>query len=149
MKVSLDSEIRRKISNFAGEAFLKASGYEYTNLYEQGDRIKKALHWVEKQYEMYPYLSRDWYVENSSEINIHFCRKYDSLKNLVEFLTLYGNEFDFLINGEKLTLCKVINDLSEARTEGVNAAEKYGYKVMFLRVDIPEVFEVESVEVNI
>jgi len=149
MNVSLDEDIRKRISIFAGEAFLKAQGYEYTNLYEQADRIKKSLHWIEKQYDMYPYLSRDWYVENSSEKKLHFCRKYKDLKNLVEFLMLYPGEFDFLINSEKLTLCKVVSDKGEARTEGVNAAGKYGYDVMFLRVDIPEKFEVETVEVNV
>ncbi len=143
MKVSLDKDIRKRISIFAGEAFLKSQGYEYTNLYEQGDRIKKSLHWIEKQYEMYPYLSRDWYVENSSEKKLHFCRKYRDLKSLVEFLMLYPGEFDFLINGEKLILCKVVAERSEMETEGVNAAVRYGYDVMFLGVDMPEKFEVE------
>ncbi len=143
MHVGISTEVKRKVANIVGEEFLKGKKLEFTNLKEKGAAIKRSLKSVDQQYEAYPYLSKDWFVENSAERTLHFCRKYSDLKKLVDFLTLYGKDFDYLINGERTTLCKIVIEDSDKDAEAVTAAYNTGFRVLFLQVSVPESFDVE------
>jgi hypothetical protein len=67
----LQAEDVEKIGHILARRYFTEQGWKYTDLKLSGKKIIESVDIINEQYAKYPYLSRDWYVENSAEKNIH------------------------------------------------------------------------------
>lgn len=146
----LQAEDLRRMGEIVAERYLADQKHAFVNLRKDVRRIYRAYDGIKEQYHNYPYMSRDWYVANSVD-KTHMCTSWDELRRLVEFLSMHGEHFDFMVKDDEQTIFYVItlgNELSHELKNAVQAARDAGYSVYVFRVDVPESIEFKMVEVT-
>ncbi|RQD80492.1 hypothetical protein D5R95_08750 [Methanosalsum natronophilum] len=136
----LEQEDKEAIINIVAARYFSCQDWTWINLKNDIEKIYSAYEELNQQYIEYPYMSRDWYVANSVTKNIHMCSTWDELKNFVDFLKAYGNQFNFLVKAEKKSLCITTeNDqISPDYKIAISEARKMGYNVFVFTARVPE-----------
>ena len=95
-------------------------------------------------------MSRDWYVGNSANKNIHMCETWDELKGLADFIRDYGEQFDFLVKDGRKSFCiaSLDGDISPEQKNAISAARRSRYNVFIFRVDVPQEIDFELMQVG-
>lgn len=138
-----------KIGHIVACRYFAIQGWNYTDLKVSGKHILESIDTVNEQYDSYPYLSRDWYVENSAGKSIHMASRWDDLKNLGYLLRNVPDQFDFLLrfNSWK-SLCLVLQIAPDSQQKyAIAEARKLGFNVYIFRTDVPDTMHFELKEV--
>jgi hypothetical protein len=112
-------------------------------------RIQKAYEEIKEQYDSYPYMSKDWYVENSSTKSLHMCSRWDELRDMVDFLNAYAEQFDFLVGANRKMLCiSSTEELSDRQKTAISQARKLRYTVFVFTARVPDDMEFELSQIG-
>ncbi len=148
--MELDEKDKNAIVEIVASKYFSKQDWKWISLKKGVDRIYRAFEDLEDQYNKYPYMSRDWYVENSSTKNIHMCTKWNELKDLVDFLMANSQYFDFLVYDNKKMLCITTTSdiLSVEQKNAISLARQLRYNVFVFRATIPEHIEFELSQIG-
>ncbi len=96
-------------------------------------------------------MSKDWYVANSAEKNIHMTTSWNKLVELDNLLQTWSGQFDFLLKtNTNVSLCMVKSiqsDLDNEQQRAIADARKARFNVYIFKTDIPDEMDFELVEV--
>ena len=119
--MKLEQEDQAAIIEIVAARHFSSKKWNWISLKNNVGKIYKAFAELGEQYNEYPYMSRDWYVENSATKSIHMCEKWDELKELIEFLDAHAQYFDFMVkNSDQKSFC-IISENKELTGEQKNA----------------------------
>ena len=119
--MELGHKDKAAIIEIVAARYFSSQKWNWISLKNDVGKIFKAFEELDEQYNEYPYMSRDWYVENSSTKSIHMCKKWDELKELIEFLDTYAQHFDFMVkNSDQKSFC-IVSESKELTDEQKNA----------------------------
>ena len=119
--MKLEHEDQAAIIEIVAARHFSNKKWNWISLKNNAGKIYKAFEELGEQYNEYPYMSRDWYVENSATKSIHMCEKWDEFKELIEFLDAYAQYFDFMVkNSDQKSFC-IISENKELTGEQKNA----------------------------
>ena len=144
----LEEDIKN-IGHIVACRYFAAQDWNYTDLKLSGKKILESIDTVNEQYDKYPYLSRDWYVENSAEKSIHLATRWDDLNILGNLLRIVPDQFDFLLkfNSQK-SLCLVLQtELNSQQKSSIAEARKLGFNVYIFRTYVPDNMDFELEEI--
>ena len=137
------------IGHIVARRYFTEQGWNYTDLKLSGKNILESINVVNEQYDKYPYLSRDWYVENLAEKSIHLATRWDDLNILGNLLRIVPDQFDFLLkfNSQKSMCIVVQTELDDRQQHAIAEARKSGFNVYIFKTDVPKTmgFELEEV----
>ncbi|MDF1557351.1 MAG: hypothetical protein P1P80_04125 [ANME-2 cluster archaeon] len=149
--MNLLAEDIEEFGHILARRYFTEQGWKFTDLANSGSKIIASLDSVNDQYNKYPYMNKDWYVENSVEKNIHMTTKWDDLSKLVGFLQNWPEAFDFLFrfnNSRSLCIVKTQPaDLDSEQQRAIADARKAGFNVYIFKAEIPENMDFELEEV--
>ena len=119
--MELEHEDQAAIIEIVAARHFSSKKWNWISLKNDVSKIFRAFEELGEQYNEYPYMSRDWYVENSATKSIHMCEKWDELKELIEFLDTYAQYFDFMVkNSDQKSFC-IVSENKELTDEQKNA----------------------------
>ena len=119
--MELEHEDKAAIIEIVAARHFSSKKWNWISLNSNAGKIRRAFEELGEQYDEYPYMSRDWYVENSATKSVHMCEKWDELKELMEFLDIHAQHFDFMVkNGDQKSFC-IVSDGKELTDEQKNA----------------------------
>ncbi|WP_406661316.1 hypothetical protein V7O66_02005 [Methanolobus sp. ZRKC3] len=146
----LEKQDMDKIVAVVAARYFTQQNWKWLDLNSNESVIFEAMDDISDQYDKYPYMSRDWYVDNSANKNIHMCDKWDDLKALAEFLRDYGEHFDFLVNNGKKSFCiaSLDGNVSPEQKTAISAARRSRYNVFIFRVDVPGEIDFELMQIG-
>ncbi|MCL7414564.1 MAG: hypothetical protein M8349_00675 [ANME-2 cluster archaeon] len=149
--MNLLTEDIEEFGHILARSYFTEQGWQFTDITRSGNKIIESLDTVNDQYNKYPYMNKDWYVENSAEKNLHMTTKWDDLSKLVAFLHTWPEAFDFLLKfNANRSLCIVKNKPADLNTEqqlAIADARKAGFNVYIFKAEIPENMDFELEEV--
>ena len=119
--MELGSEDKTAIIEIVAARHFSSQDWNWISLNSDSVKIRKAFEELGEQYNEYPYMSRDWYVENSATKSVHMCEKWDELKELIEFLDAYGQYFGFMVKGSDRKSFCIVSESDELTDEQKNA----------------------------
>jgi hypothetical protein len=140
-----------QIGHVLAQRYFSEQGWKFTDLKLSGSKITGAVEVVNEQYSKYPYMSRDWYVENSADKSFHLSNRWDELTVLSSMLQTCPNMFDFLLrinNKNSLCIVKTLqSNLNKKQQNAIADARKSGFNVYIFKASVPESpdFELEEV----
>jgi hypothetical protein len=140
-----------QIGHILAQRYFAEKGWKFTDLRLSASKIIGAVEVVNEQYSKYPYMSRDWYVENSAEKSLHLSNRWDKLTVLASLLQTCSDMFDFLLKiNDQMSLCiiKTLQEhLNNRQQNAIAEARKSGFNVYIFRAGVPESpdFELEEV----
>lgn len=149
--MNLLAEDIEQIGHILAQRYFTEQGWKFTDLRLSGNKIIGAVEVVNEQYSKYPYMSRDWYVENSADKSFHLSNRWDKLTVLASLLQTCPDMFDFLLKiNDQRSLCIVKtlqSDLNKQQKNAIADARKSGFNVYIFRASVPESpdFELEEV----
>ncbi|MHC1576754.1 MAG: hypothetical protein ACXQTE_05310 [Methanosarcinaceae archaeon] len=148
--MELDENDKNAIVEIVAAKYFSKRDWKWISLKKDVDRIYKAFDDLEDQYNKYPYMSKDWYVENSSTKNIHMCTKWNELNDLVNFMRSDSQYFDFLVHDNKKMLCITTTSeiLSIEQKNAISLARQLRYNVFVFKATIPERIEFELSQIG-
>lgn len=148
--MELDENDKNAIVEIVAAKYFSKKDWKWISLKKDVDRIYKAFDDLEDQYNKYPYMSKDWYVENSSTKNIHMCTKWNELNDLVNFMRSDSQYFDFLVHDNKKMLCITTTSdiLSIEQKNAISLARQLRYNVFVFKATIPECIEFELSQIG-
>ncbi|MCG7850218.1 MAG: hypothetical protein MIO93_13735 [ANME-2 cluster archaeon] len=133
--------------------FFTEQGWRFTDLALSGKKIAESLENVNESYKQYSDMSKDWYVANSAEKNIHMTTSWNKLGELNNLLQTWSGQFDFLLKtntNTNVSLCMVKSiqsDLNNDQQRAISDARKARFNVYIFKTDIPDEMDFELVEV--
>ncbi len=139
--MELGHEDKAAIIEIVAARYFSSQKWNWISLKSDVDKIYAAFEELDKQYDEYPYMSRDWYVENSAKKSIHMCEKWDELKELVEFLHAHAHLFDFLVkSNDKRSFCIVSEskELTDQQKNAIHHARKLRCNTFVFTASIPD-----------
>jgi hypothetical protein len=147
--MQLQEEDLEKIGHIVARRYFAEQGWNYTDLKLSGKNILESVDTINEQYNKYPYLSRDWYVENSAEKSIHMATRWDDLNILGNLLRIVPDQFDFLLkfNSQKSMCIVMQTELNDQKKNAIAEARKSGFNVYIFKTDVPETMDFELEEV--
>lgn len=119
--MELEHEDKAAIIEIVAARYFSSQKWNWISLKNDAGKIRRAFEELGEQYDEYPYMSRDWYVENSATKNVHMCEKWDELKELMEFLDTYAQHFDFMVKGSDRKSFCIVSEGKELTDEQKNA----------------------------
>ncbi|HII00669.1 TPA: hypothetical protein HA351_03120 [Methanosarcinaceae archaeon] len=149
--MKLECEDKQAIFEIVAARYFKTQNWKWVNLRTEINKIFKAYEELNEQYASYSYVSRDWYVENMGSKNIHMCRTWEELKNLVAFLNTHAEVFNFLVNtGSRKSFCIVSDskDLTEPQSMAIKEVQKLGYNTFVFLATVPDEIEFQLLQVR-
>ncbi|MBA1341729.1 MAG: hypothetical protein C5S40_06260 [ANME-2 cluster archaeon] len=149
--MDLLAEDIEQIGHILAQRYFTEQGWKFTDIRLSGNKIIGAVEVVNEQYSRYPYMSRDWYVENSAEKSFHLSNRWDKLTVLASLLQTCPDMFNFLLkinNNMSLCIVKTLqSDLSNLQENAITDARKSGFNVYIFRAGVPECLDFELEEV--
>ena len=140
-----------QIGHVLAQRYFSEQGWEFTNLNLSSRKITGAVEVVNEQYSRYPYMSRDWYVENSADKSFHLSDRWDELIALASLLQSCPDMFDFLLKiNNQISLCIIKNlqsDLTEQQQNAIADARKSGFNVYIFKAAVQQSADFELEEV--
>lgn len=147
--MKLDSKDKKEIADILAGKYFSQNEWKWVNLAKDMPRIQKAYEEIKDQYDSYPYMSKDWYVENSSTKSLHMCSRWDELRDMVDFLNAYVEQFDFLVGANHKMLCiSSTEGLSDRQKTAISEARKLRYTVFVFIARVPDEMEFELSQVG-
>lgn len=148
--MKLDGQDKKAIVQILAEKYFTDMNWKWINLKRDVDRIFNAFDEIGDQYRGYPYMSKDWYVENSATKSIHMCKSWDELKDLVDFLKVYSDLFDFLAMNERKMFCIASTEgtLSPEQKNAISEARKLRYSIFVFNAKVPDDIEFELMQIG-
>ncbi|KXS46341.1 MAG: hypothetical protein AWU58_643 [Methanohalophilus sp. T328-1] len=147
--MKLDSKDKKEIADILAGKYFSQNEWKWVNLAKDMPRIQKAYEEIKDQYDSYPYMSKDWYVENSSTKSLHMCSRWDELRDMVDFLNAYVEQFDFLVGANHKMLCiSSTEELSDRQKTAISEARKLRYTVFVFIARVPDEMEFELSQIG-
>jgi len=147
--MKLDSKDKKEIADILAGKYFSQNEWKWVNLAKDMPRIQKAYEEIKEQYDSYPYMSKDWYVENSSTKSLHMCSRWDELRDMVDFLNAYVEQFDFLVGANHKMLCiSSTEELSDRQKTAISEARKLRYTVFVFIARVPDEMEFELSQIG-
>ncbi|ODV50493.1 hypothetical protein C7960_2063 [Methanohalophilus euhalobius] len=147
--MKLDSKDKKEIADILAGKYFSQNEWKWVNLAKDMPRIQKAYEEIKDQYDSYPYMSKDWYVENSSTKSLHMCSRWDELRDMVDFLNAYVEQFDFLVGANHKMLCiSSTEGLSDRQKTAISEARKLRYTVFVFIARVPDEMEFELSQIG-
>jgi len=147
--MKLDSKDKKEIADILAGKYFSQNEWKWVNLAKDMPRIQKAYEEIKDQYDSYPYMSKDWYVENSSTKSLHMCSRWDELRDMVDFLNAYVEQFDFLVGANHKMLCiSSTEELSDRQKTAISEARKLRYTVFVFIARVPDDMEFELSQIG-
>jgi hypothetical protein len=147
--MKLDSKDKKEIADILAGKYFSQNEWKWVNLAKDMPRIQKAYEEIKEQYDSYPYMSKDWYVENSSTKSLHMCSRWDELRDMVDFLNAYAEQFDFLVGSNRKMLCiSSTEELSDRQKTAISEARKLRYTVFVFTARVPDDMEFELSQIG-
>ncbi len=126
--------------------------WKWINLKKDLQKVFKSFEEIREQYNKYPYMSKDWYVENSATKGIHMCDTWEELQLLAEFLRDYAQYFDFMVRyeGGKKMFCIASNDgkLTQEQENAITVARRLRCNVIVFSVEVPDSIEFDMMQMG-
>ncbi|MGP8319704.1 MAG: hypothetical protein ACT6FD_02790 [Methanosarcinaceae archaeon] len=119
--MELEYEDKAAIVKIVAARYFSSQKWNWISLKSDVGKIYAAFEELDRQYDEYPYMSRDWYVVNSAKKSVHMCEKWDELKELVEFLHAHAQIFDFLVKSNDQRSFCIISESKELTDQQKNA----------------------------
>ena len=139
------------VGHILARRFFTEQGWRFTDLALSGKKIAESLENVNESYKQYSDMSKDWYVANSAEKNIHMTTSWNKLGELNNLLQTWSGQFDFLLKtNTNVSLCMVKSiqsDLNNDQQRAIADARKARFNVYIFKTDIPDEMDFELVEV--
>ncbi len=141
------------VGHILARRFFTEQGWRFTDLALSGKKIAESLENVNESYKQYSDMSKDWYVANSAEKNIHMTTSWNKLGELNNLLQTWSGQFDFLLKtntNTNVSLCMVKSiqsDLNNDQQRAISDARKARFNVYIFKTDIPDEMDFELVEV--
>ena len=139
------------VGHILARRFFTEQGWRFTDLALSGKKIAESLENVNESYKQYSDMSKDWYVANSAEKNIHMTTSWNKLVELNNLLQTWSGQFDFLLKtNTNVSLCMVKSiqsDLDNEQQRAIADARKARFNVYIFKTDIPDEMDFELVEV--
>ncbi len=139
------------VGHILARRFFTEQGWRFTDLALSGKKIAESLENVNESYKQYSDMSKDWYVANSAEKNIHMTTSWNKLVELDNLLQTWSGQFDFLLKtNTNVSLCMVKSiqsDLDNEQQRAIADARKARFNVYIFKTDIPDEMDFELVEV--
>lgn len=141
------------VGHILARRFFTDQGWRFTDLALSGKKIAESLENVNESYKQYSDMSKDWYVANSAEKNIHMTTSWNKLGELNNLLQTWSGQFDFLLKtntNTNVSLCMVKSiqsDLNNEQQRAIADARKAKFNVYIFKTDIPDEMDFELVEV--
>ncbi|MCL7476245.1 MAG: hypothetical protein M8352_09435 [ANME-2 cluster archaeon] len=139
------------VGHILARRFFTEQGWKFTDLAQSGKKIAESLANVNASYRQYSDMSKDWYVANSAEKNIHMTTTWNRLSELNNLLMTWSGQFDFLIKTNmNVSLCMVKSirsDLDTIQQRAIADARKAKFNVYIFKTDIPIEMDFELAEV--
>ena len=141
------------VGHILARRFFTDQGWRFTDLALSGKKIAESLENVNESYKQYSDMSKDWYVANSAEKNIHMTTSWNKLGELNNLLQTWSGQFDFLLKtntNTNVSLCMVKSiqsDLNNDQQRAIADARKAKFNVYIFKTDIPDEMDFELVEV--
>lgn len=140
-----------KIGHILAQRYFTEQGWRYTDLALSGKKIIESIDTINEQYTKYPYLSRDWYVDNLADKSIHMATRWDDLHVLGNLLQNSPDQFDFLITMEaqrSLCIVKTLrSELNSQQQKAIENARKAGFNVYIFTAEVPDSMDFKLEEV--
>ncbi|MGM0771400.1 MAG: hypothetical protein ACQESU_07315 [Halobacteriota archaeon] len=149
--MKLDIDDKKAIVEILAARYFAQQNWKWISLKRDVERIYKSFDELVDQYNAYPYMSRDWYVENSASKNIHLCNKWDELKAFVDFLKAYSDDFDFLVsNNDRKMFCITTSDgeITDTQKRAITEARNMRCNVFVFKANVPDELEFELLQVG-
>lgn len=148
--MKLGQEDREAIIEIVAARYFSQQKWQWISLKRDIGKIFKAYDELNQQYIEYPYMSRDWYVANSSTKSIHMCEKWDELKEMVDFLTAYAQYFDFLVKNNRKSFCIASEnkELTAEQKNAISAARRLRCNVFVFTAEVPDEIEFELAQIG-
>lgn len=147
--MKLDAKDKKEIADILAGKYFSQNKWKWVNLAKDMPKIQKAYEEIQEQYDSYPYMSKDWYVENSSTKSLHMCSRWDELRDMVDFLNAYVEQFDFLVGANRKMLCiSSIEELSDRQKTAISEARKLRYTVFVFTAKVPDDMEFELSQIG-
>ncbi len=149
--MQLLAEDINNVGHILARRFFTEQGWRFTDLALSGKKIAESLENVNESYKQYSDMSKDWYVANSAEKNIHMTTSWNKLCELNNLLQTWSGQFDFLLKtNTNVSLCMVKSiqsDLDNEQQRAIADARKARFNVYIFKTDIPDEMDFELVEV--
>ncbi len=149
--MQLLAEDINNVGHILARRFFTEQGWRFTDLALSGKKIAESLENVNESYKQYSDMSKDWYVANSAEKNIHMTTSWNKLFELDNLLQTWSGQFDFLLKtSTNVSLCMVKSiqsDLDNEQQRAIADARKARFNVYIFKTDIPDEMDFELVEV--
>ncbi|MCK4938211.1 MAG: hypothetical protein KAR85_06375 [Methanosarcinales archaeon] len=149
--MQLLAEDIKDVGHILARRFFTEQGWRFTDLALSGKKIAESLENVNEAYKQYSEMSKDWYVANSAEKNIHMTTTWNKLGELNNLLQTWSGQFDFLLKtNTNVSLCMVKSiqsDLNNDQQLAIADARKAKFNVYIFKTDIPDEMDFELVEV--
>jgi len=139
--MELEYEDQAAIIEIVAARHFSSKKWNWISLKDDVGKIFRAFEELDEQYNKYPYMSRDWYVENSATKSIHMCEKWDELKELIEFLDTYAQYFDFMVkNSDQKSFCIVSGDkeLTDEQKNAIHNARGLRCNTFVFTASVPD-----------
>lgn len=146
--MKLDSQDKTAIAQLLAGKYFSDKNWKWINLKKDVSRIFNACDEINDQYREYPYMSKDWYVENSATRSTHMCKSWNELKDLVDFLKAYPDVFDFLAMDDRKMFCIASGEeaLTPAQKNAISEARKLRYGIFVFDAKVPDDIEFELLQ---
>lgn len=130
--------------------YFSENNWKWLNLRKDLPLFFKAFEEIKEQYAKYPYMSRDWYVENSATKSIHMSNNWDELQYLADFLNDNHQNLNFMVkvsDGKKI-FCIASNNgnLTHEQENTITLAKRINYDVIVFSVSIPDSIEFDIIQ---
>ncbi|MGB3907255.1 MAG: hypothetical protein WBL02_02345 [Methanomethylovorans sp.] len=148
----LQQEDKDAIVAIVASRYFSEQRWRWINLKKDLQKVMKTFEEIKEQYNKYPYMSRDWYVENSATKGIHMCDTWEELSLLIEFLRDYAQYFDFMVKyeGRRKAFCIASHDgkLTYEQENAITVASRLGCNVIVFSVEVPNSIEFDMVQMG-
>lgn len=149
--MQLSTEDIKDVGQILARRFFTEQGWKFTDLTLSGKKIGESMANVIDSYKKYPDMSKDWYVANSAEKNIHMTTSWNTLCELNSLIDAWPGQFDFLLKtNTTVSLCMVKSfgsDLNYEQQRAITDARKARFNVYIFRTNIPDEMDFELAEV--
>jgi hypothetical protein len=150
--MKLQQEDKDDVVAIVAARYFSEQKWKWINLKRDLQKIYKAFDEIKDQYNKYPYMNKDWYVENSATKSIHMSDNWEELQQLVEFLRDYSQYFDFMVRyeGGKKMFCVASHEgkLTHEQENAITVARRIRSNVIIFSVNIPESIEFEIIQMG-
>lgn len=149
--MKLQNYDKELIVEIMAASYFAQQGWKWINLKRDAGKLYKIYDELVDQYNAYPYMSKDWYVENSASKSIHMCSKWEELKTLVDFLKVHSDDLDFLVNnnGKKMFCIKTTDgDITDSQRRAIAEARNLRCNVFVFKAEVPDEMDFEILQVG-